>query len=155
MGLLKFDYFEPATVEEACSLLREHRGRAKVMAGGTDLVVRMRQRLVYSCSLINIKKIPHLTQITGNGEGIRIGALAILGDVETSLPVRRTVPILAQATGCVGSPQIRRMGTIGGNICLQTRCWYYNQSYSWRKVRPPCFKAGGDRCYVVKRGSRC
>ncbi len=155
MALPKFDYVEPATVEEACSLLRDEKGRAKVMAGGTDLVVRMKQRLVDSCCLINIKKIQGLTRITENGEGIRIGTLARLCDIETSLPVQRAVPIIAQAAGCVGSPQIRSMGTIGGNICLQTRCWYYNQSYSWRKVRPPCFKTGGDRCYVVKAGQRC
>ncbi len=156
MRLPNFEYFEPTSLEEAVSLLSRYKGKAKVLAGGTDLLVRMTQRTAGSSCLINIKRIPDLDYIAGsNGQGISIGAVTMLHALETSTVVRERFPILAQAAGKVASPQVRSMGTIAGNICLETRCWYYNQSSYWRQARPACFKAGGDRCHVVKGGDAC
>ncbi len=156
MPLPKFDYFTPRTLEEACSLLSQHRGQARVIAGGTDLLVRMKQRVARPRYLVDIKSIPNLGYIEADDKrGLRIGAATTLHRLETSRLIRERFPTLAAAAGSVASTQIRHMGTIGGNISLETRCWYYNQSHRWRLSRPPCFKTGGERCYVVKGGDRC
>lgn len=156
MSLLKFEYFEPKTVEEAFPLLSQYKGEANVIAGGTDLLVRMNQRVATPSHLITLKFIPNLSYIEHDQKkGLRIGALTKLHALETSAIIRENFSILARAAGRVASPQIRNTATIGGNICLDTRCWYYNQSHQWRKSFPPCYKVGGDRCHVVKRGDHC
>lgn len=156
MLLPGFDYFAPKTLEEACSLLAQYQGQARVIAGGTDLLVRMKQRVATPQYLVNIKSIPALDYIRYNDrEGLRIGALTPLHSLETSSLVRERFPILARAASSVASAQVRSQATIGGNICLETRCWYFNQSRYWRSARPPCFKTGGERCHVVKKSDRC
>jgi len=155
MRLPKFQYFEPTSVEEGCSLL-SHEQKAKVMAGGTDLLVAMKQRTLSPSSLINIKNIPEIDHINHDAdEGLRIGALTRLRTLENSLIIKEKFSILMQAAGSVGSPQIRNIGTIGGNVCLNTRCFYYNQSSFWRKPLRTCYKMGGDFCHVAKGGDRC
>ncbi len=154
--LPRFDYFAPKSVKEACSLLAQYREDARVIAGGTDLLVRMKQKLATPKCLINIKGIPEMDYVRyDNGRGLRIGALATLRSVGSSTVVHERFPMLAQAARSAASTQVRSMGTIGGNMCLETRCWYYNQARTWRLARPPCYKGGGDRCYVVKGGDRC
>lgn len=156
MGLPKFKYLEPETIEGAYPLLAEHKEWAKLVAGGTDLLVRMNQRVVTPSHLINLKRIPNLDYIDHVGnEGLRIGALTTLRTLEKSEVVREKFPIISQAVGRVASPQIRSTATIGGNVCLDTRCWYYNQSHHWRRSLAPCYKLGGDCCYVVKGGDHC
>ncbi len=156
MSLSKFDYFTPQTLEEACSLVSQYKERARVIAGGTDLLVRMMQRVENPQYLVNIKSIPNLDYIDyDDKQGLRIGTLTTLHSLETSTVIREKFPMLAKAASSVASTQIRNMGTIGGNICLETRCWYYNQPHSWRLARPPCFKTEGERCHVVKGGERC
>jgi 4-hydroxybenzoyl-CoA reductase beta subunit len=156
MPLSKFDYFAPQTLEEACSMLSQYREQARVIAGGTDLLVRMKQRVSTPQYLVNIKSIPNLDYIDfDDQQGLRIGAVTTIHHVETSSLIQGKLPMLATAAGSVASTQVRRMGTIGGNICLETRCWYYNQSRYWRRSRPPCFKTGGEQCHVVKGGDRC
>ena len=156
MSLPKFDYFEPGSIGEVFPLLSQYQGEVKVISGGTDLLVRMSQRGVTPSYLVNLKGIPDLDYITyDQTEGLRIGALTTLHAVETSSSIREHFPILAQASSRVASPQIRNTATISGNICLDTRCWYYNQSHHWRKSLSPCYKLGGDQCYVVKKGDRC
>ena len=88
-------------------------------------------------------------------KGLRIGALVTLEDLSKSLPVKKSFLALSQAAERVASPQIRNMGNIGGNICLDSMCWYYNQSHQWRKSRIPCLKHGGDRCYVANGAKHC
>ena len=156
MRLPKFEYLAPETVKEACSLLSQYKGEAKPIAGGTDLLIGMKHRVVTPSYLVSLEHIPNLDYINQDGkEGVRIGVLTTLHALETSPIIQEKFPILAQAANRVASPQIRNRGTIGGNICLDVRCWYYNQSRSWRRSRPPCYKTGGDRCYVVKGGNRC
>lgn len=116
--LPKFEYLAPKTVEEACSLLQEHRGKAKVMAGGTDLLPKMKQRRIVPQYLIGLRGIPDLDDIVySEAEGLRIGALATHRSIVDSPVINEKFGLLATACHKVGTPQIRNMGTIGGNIC--------------------------------------
>jgi 4-hydroxybenzoyl-CoA reductase subunit beta len=154
MRLPKFEHLEPESLEEALDLLSEHGEEAKVIAGGTDLLVSMKQRLLTPRYLLNVKGLG-LDFIEEGKEGLRIGALTRLTDIVKSPLVRGKFPVLAQAAGCVSAPPLHNMGTLGGNLCLNTRCFFYNQSQFWRQARPLCFKTGGEMCHVVKGGDHC
>jgi len=117
LTLPKFEHLEARTVGEACSLLSKYKGEAVFIAGGTDLVVSMKRREIHPKYLINIKTIPELDYIHYNGEGLRIGALATIHDIESSPIIREGFPVLAAAAHQIGSPHIRNVGTIGGNLC--------------------------------------
>jgi carbon-monoxide dehydrogenase medium subunit len=118
MHLPKFDYFAPKTIEETCALLSKYRGKALVLAGGTDLLVKMKNRRVLPSYLISIKNIPDLDYIRyDKEEGLGIGALATIESIKTSPIIRRRFGILSQAAGLMGSVAIRNQGTIGGNLC--------------------------------------
>ena len=110
------DYFEPKTVSEALSLLAKHGAEAKIIAGGTDVMVDIKYKEEPGC-LVNIKKIPGLDGIRENGGSLRIGALATIRDVETSAVVRDKLPVLWESSHQFASLQIRNTATIGGNIC--------------------------------------
>ena len=118
MLLPKFEYFAPKTMEEACSLLAKYKGEARVLAGGTDLLVQMKNREVTPRYLINIKDIPDLDYIRyDDKEGLRIGALTPIEALKTSTLIRRRFSILSQAAAVLGTVQIRNRGTIAGNLC--------------------------------------
>ncbi len=120
MQLPKFEYLTPGTIDEAFSILLEHGDNARVLAGGTDLLVKMKHRTLIPLPkyVVNIKKIPDLNYISyDEEEGLRIGALTTIQEIKSSLPVRLHFPGLAQATGLLSTPQIRNMATIGGNLC--------------------------------------
>jgi xanthine dehydrogenase YagS FAD-binding subunit len=154
--LKKFESFEPKTIEGAVSLLAKYKREAKLLAGGTDLLVLLKQRLLSPQYLVNIKRIPGLDYINSNdGEGLKVGALTTLRTIETSAVVRKKFSILAQAASKVASLQIRNIGSIGGNICQDSRCWYYNQSHDWHRAWTPCYKLGGKVCYVDKGVKGC
>lgn len=156
MRLPKFEYFEAKTIQEACNALKDHGEKARVMGGGTDLLVSMKQRVITPAMVIGLRKLPGMDTIVYDPvEGLKIGTLVTLFEIERSSLVRRNYPMLAQAADQVASPQLRRMGTIGGNLCLDSRCFYYNQSHSWRKSLPICFKRGGEFCHVVRGANRC
>lgn len=156
MSLPRFQLIEKTTLAEACSFLQETKGAARLLAGGTDLLIRMKHRLLAPEFLVNLKAIPQLSQITLNGQGeVSIGALTTLNEVADSLLLQERLPVLQEAAGRVAATQIRNRATLGGNICLDARCWYYNQPLTWRLARPFCFKMGGDCCHVVKRGKEC
>jgi 4-hydroxybenzoyl-CoA reductase subunit beta len=156
MRLPKFEHLQPESLAEALELLGEHRERAKVIAGGTELLVSMKLGLLAPKYLINLKEIPELDFITyDDDEGLRIGALTKLATLTESGVVRDSLPILAQAADQVAALPLQEMGSIGGNLCLNTRCFYYNQSRFWRQARPACYKIDGDVCHVVKGGNRC
>jgi len=152
-----FEYLKPKTVEEACVLLSKYRGEAKLLAGGTDTVVRMKRRIESPKYLVDMKGVPGLDDIRYyDKEGVlRIGSLVTLKAIETSPVISEKFAILAQAASKVGSSQLRNRGTIGGNICLDSRCPYFNQSYLWKKSFPSCFKTGGDVCHIAKGGKTC
>jgi carbon-monoxide dehydrogenase medium subunit len=113
----RFEYLEAKTVKEACSLLSQYKDKARLIAGGTDLLVAARRRKITPLYVINIKTIPNLDYITADGKGLQIGALATLSDIESSPLIRDGFPIIADSAHQVGTPQIRNVGTIGGNLC--------------------------------------
>jgi carbon-monoxide dehydrogenase medium subunit len=120
MQLPQFQYYTPTTLEETFSLLQELGGKARILAGGTDLLVQMKQRAIEPVPkyIINIKKIPGLDYLVDDGpNGIRIGALARIQDIKSFLPIRQRFPGLAQAAAILSTPQIRNIATIGGNLC--------------------------------------
>lgn len=157
MRLPKFEYLVPKTISEACSLLDKFKTEgAKFIAGGTDILPSMKQRVVTPGYLVDLKGIPELSGIDYAVEsGLCIGALTTLRTLQASAQVQQNYPALAQAAHAVGAMQHQNMGTIGGNICQDTRCWYYNQSDFWRKSRAVCRKFGGEVCHVVKGGDKC
>jgi 4-hydroxybenzoyl-CoA reductase subunit beta len=155
MRLKSFEHLEPKTLAEACLLLKEHGPKASVIAGGTDIIVRMKYGVKQPEVLVNLKRVSGLDDIVITGEEVRIGALATLTTVQRSDIIRQQYPILAEAALAVGAAQLQNMGTIGGNICLEPRCWYFQQGPSWRKARPNCFKNGGSVCYMAKGSKRC
>jgi len=147
-----FTHFDARSVEEAVSLLDRYNGRAAVIAGGTDLLGKMKDTVLpdYPEALINIKTIPGLDGI-GEADGmLRIGALATLDQVANHPVIQEKYPALSQAAARVGSPQLRNMGTIAGNICQDIRCWYYRAA----KNRFSCLRKGGGRCYALNGDSR-
>ena len=154
MRLPKFEYFEPRDIREAVSIL-QNEPAAKILAGGTDLLVNMKHRVESPPVVVNIKRIADLDYIRQDNRDIRIGALTPLKRLYASGAVKDNLAGLAQAAAAVGSYHHQVMGTIGGNICQQNRCKYFNQSQWWRSARPICFKAGGEICHVVNQKEVC
>ena len=157
LRLPPFRYHRPGTVDEAVSLLHEHGPVAMPIAGGTDLMPNMKHRLFTPGHVISLNGIDAMRgiEVDGSGGVLRIGALETLHDVSTNPLVRRHFNGLATAAGLVAGPQLRNMGTIGGNVCLDTRCTYYNQTEFWRSALGYCLKKGGDICHVTKVGRKC
>lgn len=156
LRLPRFQYLAPRSIDEACSFLQQYGGKIKALAGGTDLLPALKQRLVSPEYILDLKMIPGLNQIREIPDReIRIGPLTTLSTLENSPIIKKYFPGLAQAAELVGATQIKNMGTLGGNIALGTRCWYFNQSQNWRKSFDPCLKQGGEVCHVVKRGGKC
>ena len=154
MRLPKFNYLEPESIEEASSLLLDD-PRAKVLAGGTDLLVNMKHRVEVPAALINMKKIKGLDYIRKDSETLRIGALTRLKTIYQDRWISEKLPVLAQAASSVGSYHHQVMGTIGGNLCQQNRCKFFNQSQWWRSANAPCLKVGGAVCHVVQKQEAC
>ncbi|MDY6972316.1 MAG: FAD binding domain-containing protein [Thermodesulfobacteriota bacterium] len=156
LRLSKFEYLAPGSLEEACSLLNEHQGKTRLLAGGTDLLPSMKQGLFAPGYVLDLKKIDGLDDIKGGSDKeVKIGALCTLTSIEESRAVTENFPSLAYAASVVGAPCIRNMGTIGGNVALETRCLYFNQSRFWRNTIEKCIKLGGNVCHVVKGAKRC
>ena len=150
------DYYAPESLEDACSLLDEHGKEARILAGGTDLLVACKLRNIRPAVFVSLRKIEELKGISfDEKEGLRIGAMSSLYEVRSNSSIIEHYPALAQAAAAVGAMELQYMGTLGGNLCLNTRCIYYNQSDNWRKSRPVCFKMGGGVCHVVPKGKKC
>ncbi|MEE8433695.1 MAG: xanthine dehydrogenase family protein subunit M [bacterium] len=146
MILPDFDYFRPASLEETAELLREHGPQCRLVAGGTDLLPNMKNNLVRPKAVISLQGIrvrePELT-----AEGfLRVDAKTTLADLAISSLVREQAPLLAESALEVASNQIRQMGTLGGNLCQESRCLHFNQSHEFQ-FQEPCYKLGGDCCY--------
>jgi 4-hydroxybenzoyl-CoA reductase subunit beta len=155
MSLSDFKLSCPRTLAEAVDLMARNED-AQVIAGGTDLIPSLRQRLFAPRNVLDIRGIAELRGIRGLPDGgVEIGALTTLRTIENSEAVRQRYSVLAQAAKTVASPVIRNMGTLGGNICLDTRCLWYNQSLQWRKSCGFCIKKDGDLCHVAPGGDRC
>jgi 4-hydroxybenzoyl-CoA reductase subunit beta len=128
----------------------------RVLAGGTDLIPSMRQKLFEPEHVLDLRGIAGLRGIKPQPDGgVEIGASTTLREIERSDFLRRHYPVLTEAAATVASPVLRNMGTIGGNICLDTRCLWYNQSLTWRKGCGFCIKKDGDLCHVAPGGTKC
>jgi 4-hydroxybenzoyl-CoA reductase subunit beta len=156
LSLPTFRLLRPRSVEEAIGYLGTHLGNTRVLAGGTDLIPSMRQKLFEPAYVLDLSGITALRGISAIPDGgVEIGALTTLRAIERSAFLRQHYSVLAEAAATVASPVLRNMGTIGGNICLDTRCLWYNQSLTWRKGCGFCIKKDGDLCHVAPGGTKC
>ena len=156
MSLPSFKLFRPRTLQEAVAHLLAHGGQLRILAGGTDLIPSMKQRLFTPAYVMDIRGIEEIQGIrVVPGSGVEIGALTPLSAIEDSEFIRRDYRVLHDAVSTVASPILRNMGTLGGNICLDTRCLWYNQSLQWRRSCGFCIKKDGDLCHVAPGGTRC
>jgi 4-hydroxybenzoyl-CoA reductase subunit beta len=156
MRLPKIDHAAPSTLSEAFSFISEQGEKARLLSGGTDLLVASKLRNVKLSLLVSLGGISELKGIRfDEKEGLRIGAMATLNDLRYHPDVVKHYPALSEAAASVGTTQLQHMGTLGGNLCLDTRCMFYNQSEPWRKSRAVCFKMGGDVCHVIPKGKKC
>ncbi len=147
-----FAHFNASTIDEAVSLLARYKGKAALIAGGTDILGKMKDRILpdYPEALINIKTIPGLDDIREEDGFLKVGPMAILEDIAHNETVKTRYSALAEAARKTASPHLREMGTLGGNICQDIRCWYYRNPEN----RFPCLRKGGGRCYALKGDTR-
>ncbi len=156
MKLPAFEYLNPKDIPSTLELLALHKEQATLLAGGTDLLIRMKQRLALPGVLINLKDVEELKGIAKQKDGaLVIGSLTRLTELLESSIIKKKYPGLHQAVKAVAAPPLQAMGTVGGNLLQETRCLYYNQTEMWRRSKPTCYKAGGTTCNAVKGGSHC
>jgi 4-hydroxybenzoyl-CoA reductase subunit beta len=161
MRLPQFNYHAPRNVREAAEFLAASPGTTMLVAGGTDLLPNMKRRQQMPSTLIGLRQIAELKQIApsteplAGGRGLTIGAGATLADIVRDSRVRTGYAGLWQAAAQVATPHLRNMGTIGGNLCLDTRCNYYDQSYEWRQAIDFCMKKDGGTCWVATSSPKC
>jgi 4-hydroxybenzoyl-CoA reductase subunit beta len=155
MRIDPLEYRRPKTLDEALDLLAAHGCEMKVLGGGTDLVARMKLGIVSPKIALDLAGISELKYVRKEAGYFALGAATPLRTIETSPEVVDNLPALSKAAASVGSFQIRSVATIAGNVCLETMCWFYNQSRQWKKSRPLCHKAGGELCHVVKKPDVC
>jgi 4-hydroxybenzoyl-CoA reductase subunit beta len=156
MRLPKFEYRVPRTIAEAVKIIGDVGPEAQFVAGGTDLYPNMKRRQQTPRTVISVMRLHELNQITGDGpSGVSIGASVTLTDIIENPIINRDYPVVAQAARTISTPILRNMGTIGGNLLLDTRCNYYDQNYEWRKGINFCLKKDGDVCWVAPGSSKC
>ena len=155
LTLPRFDWVRPATLDALFAHLAEHAADSLIVAGGTDAVPNLKHRLHEPRYVVAIGWIPELRFIRHEADGLHLGPLVTLSALANEPRVRAEFPTLAKSAGLVAGPQLRNMGTIGGNLCLDTRCTYYNQSAFWRESLGYCLKKSGTVCHVVPQGRRC
>jgi len=156
LSLPQFRLLRPRTVDEAMAEFAKHAGSIRVLAGGTDLIPSMQQKLFEPEFVLDLRSIAEMRGIRPqSGGAVEIGALTTLSTIEKSPYLRQHFSVLTEAAMTVASPVLRNMGTIGGNICLDTRCLWYNQSLTWRKGCGFCIKKDGDLCHVAPGGTKC
>jgi 4-hydroxybenzoyl-CoA reductase subunit beta len=156
LSLPQFKLLRPRRLQEALEFLDKRAGNIRVLAGGTDLIPSMRQKLFEPEHILDLRGIAEMRGIRPQADGgVEIGALTTLSTVEKSDFLWRHYPVLTEAASTVASPVLRNMGTVGGNICLDTRCLWYNQSLTWRKGCGFCIKKDGDLCHVAPGGTKC
>ena len=147
-----FAHVNARSIDDAVAALQRYGKKAAIIAGGTDLLGKMKDEILptYPEALINIKTIPDLDLIEEKNDMLCIGALARLEDIATNQKIRDAYPALAEAARRTASTHLREMGTIGGNICQDIRCWYYRNQNN----RFPCLRKGGGRCYAIDGDNR-
>jgi 4-hydroxybenzoyl-CoA reductase subunit beta len=154
MRLPHFRYHAPRTVAEAADLLARSPDDTMVVAGGTDLLPNMKRRQQVPATLVGLRNVAELRDVR-NGDGLTIGAGVTLTAIVRDPRVRAAYPGLWQAAAQIATPPLRNMGTLGGNLCLDTRCNYYDQNHEWRKAIDFCMKKDGAICWVAPSSPRC
>ena len=154
MRLPWFGFHAPRSVAEAAKILAGEGPQAMLIAGGTDLVPNMKRRHQSPKTLVSLRRVEELKK-TSNGSGLKLGAGLSLTEVVNSVKVRADYTGLYQAAAQVATVHLRNMGTLGGNLCIDTRCSYFNQNYEWRKAIDFCMKKDGDICWVATASKRC
>jgi 4-hydroxybenzoyl-CoA reductase subunit beta len=159
LSLPQFKLLRPKSVSEAIEFLNSRgavSGATQILAGGTDFIPSMRQKLFEPEYVLDLSRVTAMRGISPQPDGsVEIGALTTLRAIERSSFLQQHYPVLTEAAATVASPVLRNMGTIGGNICLDTRCLWYNQSLAWRKGCGFCIKKDGDLCHVAPGGTKC
>lgn len=156
MRLPRFDYQTPQTIAEAVKIMADAGSTGQFVAGGTDLYPNMKRRQQTPRTVISVMRLAELHQITGDGQsGLRIGASVTLTDICEHPLINLEYPVVAHAARTISTPLLRNMGTIGGNLLLDTRCNYYDQNFEWRKGINFCLKKDGDVCWVAPGSSKC
>ena len=150
-----FRFHRPDSLAEALTMLRELQPDAMLVAGGTDLLPNMKRKLFTPKHLIGVGHLPELNYVRPNSGGFHIGASTPLETVENQPRLGRMYPALAKAAASISTPQLRNAGTIGGNLCLDTRCNYYNQSFFWRQALGFCMKKDATICRVATSSPIC
>ena len=154
MRLPWFAFRSPASIAEAAKMLAAEGPQAMLIAGGTDLLPNMKRRHQTPATLVSLARIEVLKRIS-NGAGLSLGAGLTLNEVVADTRVHEKYTSLWQAAAQVATVHLRNMGTLGGNLCLDTRCNYYNQNYEWRKAIDFCLKKDGEICWVATGSKRC
>ena len=152
--LPNFTYAAPTTVSEAAARLAGDPAQTMLLAGGTDLLPNMKRRHQLPATLVSLRRLAELKKVA-NGSGLALGAGLTLSEVTKVAAVKEKFRGLYQAAMQVATPHLRNMGTLGGNLCLDTRCTYYNQNYEWRKAIDFCMKIEGTVCWVATASKRC
>ncbi len=156
MRLPRFQYLVPKTIFDAVKMMGDAGPEGQYVAGGTDLYPNMKRRQQTPRTVISVGRLKELGQIAGDGAaGLRIGAGVSLTDVCEHPVVNRDYPFIAAAARTISTPILRNMGTVGGNLLLDTRCNYYDQNYEWRKGINFCMKKDGEICWVAPGSSKC
>lgn len=156
MRLPLFEFRAPGTIAEAARILNGEGVSAMALAGGTDLLPNMKRRQQVPKTLMSLRGIAELRGVRMDAAGAaRLGACTTLADLAADARFRNGLTALAQAASLVATPHIRNMATLGGNLCLDTRCNYYDQNYEWRKAIDFCLKKDGDTCWVAPGSSKC
>jgi len=155
MRLPLFEFRAPRTLEEAVRILDGQGPNTMPLAGGTDLLPNMKRRQQVPRTLMSLRHVESLTQVQLSDSASRLGACLTLTDIAEDPRFRNGMTALAQASALVATPHIRNMATLGGNLCLDTRCNYYDQNYEWRKAINFCLKKDGDTCWVAPSSSKC
>src|SRR6476646_392997 len=150
-----FEFRAPRTLEEAARILHGEGPAAMPLAGGTDLLPNMKRRQQVPHTLLSLRHIDSLRAMEFVDSGTRLGACLTLSDIAGDPRLRNGATALAQAAAQEATPQIRNMATLGGNLCLDTRCNYYDQTYEWRKAIDFCMKKDGVTCWVAPSSPKC
>ena len=154
MRLPPFLFHSPDSIAEAVKILAEEGTDAMLLAGGTDLLPNMKRGQQTPKTLVSLRRIKSLREFS-NGSGLKLGAGMTLTELLENNTVREMYPGLWQAVSVVATPLLRNTATIGGNICLDTRCSYYNQNEDWRKAINYCMKKDGETCWVATTSETC
>ncbi len=156
MRLPQFRYHAPRTLREAAAILRKEGPQAMIVAGGTDLYPNMKRRHQMPRTVISLRAVEKLKGVKARaGGGLSVGPCTTLTDLVENAIIKKRYPGLHEAIRTISTPVLRNMGTIGGNICLDTRCNYYNQNYEWRRAINFCMKCDGEICWVAPGSSVC